>query len=163
MAILGFELEEIAQLIELVEAQELEELVVVEEERFLRIRSKRSVPSSKALAVIPSSTVRRLKQAAVPVVSRSQNLNPDALPPGHVVLKSPMVGVFYRSDKPGSPPLVKEGDVVEVGQIIGVLEAMKIFSEYKSDAAGIVAAVIVQDNALVQAGAPLFIIRTGER
>jgi acetyl-CoA carboxylase biotin carboxyl carrier protein len=80
-----------------------------------------------------------------------------------VHVASPMVGVFYRSPAPGAPSFVEVGSEVEVGQTVGLVEAMKVFNEIVSEVAGRVVAVSVQNEQLVQMGETLVIIeRTRE-
>jgi oxaloacetate decarboxylase (Na+ extruding) subunit alpha len=80
-----------------------------------------------------------------------------AAPPSDVVLvESPMVGNFYRSSSPDADPFVQEGDRVEIGQTLCILEAMKLFNEFKSDHAGTVRKVLVDDAQPVEFGQPLF-------
>ena len=68
---------------------------------------------------------------------------------------SPMVGVFYRAPSPNDPPFVEVGDRVEVGQTVGLVEAMKVFNEILAEAEGIVAEIVAQTGQLVETGAPL--------
>jgi acetyl-CoA carboxylase biotin carboxyl carrier protein len=82
---------------------------------------------------------------------------PDAPAPhysGHVVA-APLTGLFYGSPSPGAEPYVREGGQVSVGQVIGLIEAMKLFNEIKSDAAGRVARIHAESGALVKARQPL--------
>ena len=72
---------------------------------------------------------------------------------------SPMVGVFYRSPSPGEAAFVEVGDTVHVGQVIGVVEAMKVFNEIISDLDGTVIEIVAQDTELVETGAPLVRVR----
>ncbi|HEY0072484.1 MAG TPA: acetyl-CoA carboxylase [Abditibacteriaceae bacterium] len=72
---------------------------------------------------------------------------------------SPMVGVFYRAPSPGEEPFVEVGDTVHVGQVIGVVEAMKVFNEIISDIEGTVVEIVAQDTELVETGAPLVRVR----
>lgn len=71
---------------------------------------------------------------------------------------APMTGVFYRSSSPSEPPFVEVGDAVEAGQIIGVIEAMKVFSEVPADKSGHVAAIPAKNGDLVQQDEPLIIL-----
>ena len=88
--------------------------------------------------------------AAAPAAVESKN---------HVV-KSPIVGTFYESPSPGSPAFVKVGDVVEVGQVLCIIEAMKLMNEIESDVAGEVVARIAQGGQPVEYGQPLFSIKS---
>ena len=81
---------------------------------------------------------------------------PSAPPSDIVLVESPMVGNFYRSSSPDADPFVQEGDRVEVGQTLCILEAMKLFNEFKSDHAGTVRKVLVDDAQPVEFGQPLF-------
>jgi len=79
------------------------------------------------------------------------------LPEGEVI-KSPMVGTFYRSASPGSDPFVEVGSVVKSGQTLCIVEAMKLLNEIESDHAGTVKAILVENGQPVEYGEPLFIV-----
>jgi acetyl-CoA carboxylase biotin carboxyl carrier protein len=70
-----------------------------------------------------------------------------------------MVGVYYRAGKPGDPPLVEVGQLIAKDQPIGIIEAMKIFSEIPAEQGGMVVAIPAKDGQLVQAGTPLVILK----
>ena len=76
-----------------------------------------------------------------------------------VAVESPTVGVFYRSASPDSPPLIEVGDRIEDGQVIGMLEAMKVFSEIVSDHAGVVVEIVARNGALVRQGEVLLYLK----
>jgi acetyl-CoA carboxylase biotin carboxyl carrier protein len=76
----------------------------------------------------------------------------------HIVL-SPIVGTFYESPSPGSPPFVKPGDIVEAGQILCIVEAMKLMNEIESDVAGEIVKRLVANNAPIEYGQELFAIK----
>ena len=78
-------------------------------------------------------------------------------PTGHVV-KSPMVGTFYRSSAPGSAPFVEIGSVVKEGDTLCFIEAMKLLNEIDADASGTIRQVLVENGQAVEFGQPLFII-----
>ncbi|MGD0914398.1 MAG: acetyl-CoA carboxylase biotin carboxyl carrier protein [Terracidiphilus sp.] len=75
------------------------------------------------------------------------------------VVKSPIVGTFYSSPSPGAPSFVSAGDVVEQGQVICIVEAMKLMNEIESDAAGEVVSCLVSNGQAIEFGQPLFTIR----
>jgi acetyl-CoA carboxylase biotin carboxyl carrier protein len=81
--------------------------------------------------------------------------SPAAAPASTLAVRAPLTGIFYASPGPGSPPFVAVGREVVVGQVIGLIEAMKLFNEIKSDQAGQVVRVIAEDGALVKAKQPL--------
>jgi acetyl-CoA carboxylase biotin carboxyl carrier protein len=74
--------------------------------------------------------------------------------PGHIVA-APMIGTFYSAPSPGEPPFVEIGDAVEIGQTIGIIEAMKIMNEITSDRAGVVAEIFARNSDAVEYGSPL--------
>jgi acetyl-CoA carboxylase biotin carboxyl carrier protein len=78
---------------------------------------------------------------------------------GLVPIVSPMVGVFYRAPSPNDPSFVEVGDTVSVGQVVGVVEAMKVFNEITSDIEGTVAEITAQNAELVETGAPLILVK----
>ena len=72
------------------------------------------------------------------------------------VITAPLVGTFYESPKPGEPPFINIGDIVEVGQSLCIIEAMKIFNAIESDYSGEIVEILVQDGEPVEFGQPLF-------
>jgi acetyl-CoA carboxylase biotin carboxyl carrier protein len=93
--------------------------------------------------------------AAAPVAHAAPEAAPAPTQKGHVV-KSPMVGTFYRSAKPGTPPFVEVGSKVKAGQVLCILEAMKLMNELESDVAGTVAEIFLANASPVQFGQDLF-------
>ncbi|MGB6688135.1 MAG: acetyl-CoA carboxylase biotin carboxyl carrier protein, partial [Terracidiphilus sp.] len=85
---------------------------------------------------------------------------PDAEAGLHIV-KSPIVGTYYGSPSPGAPPFVNVGDRVDKGQVICIVEAMKLMNEIESDAAGEIVKCFVTNGQPIEFGQPLFSIRTG--
>jgi acetyl-CoA carboxylase biotin carboxyl carrier protein len=81
---------------------------------------------------------------------------------GKMVIKSPLVGTFYRSPNPEAKPFVELGDMVSKGQVVCIIEAMKLMNELESDAAGRVTAILVENGRPVEFGEPLFEIETIE-
>jgi len=75
-----------------------------------------------------------------------------ALPPNTMAVKSPMMGVFYRAPSPSSPPFVKEGDKVQSGDVIGLIEAMKVFNDLKAEVSGKVVRVLLENGKPVKVG-----------
>ena len=92
---------------------------------------------------------------AAPVAAAAAPAAPAAEEEGEA-LNSPMVGTFYRSAKPGSPPFVNVGDRVHKGQTLCIIEAMKLMNELESEVDGVVAAILVENEQPVQFGQPLF-------
>jgi acetyl-CoA carboxylase biotin carboxyl carrier protein len=101
--------------------------------------------------------------AAVPVTSAAPpSAAHEVAPPadeGSHTVRSPIVGTFYESPSPGSPPFVKVGDVVEVGQVLCIVEAMKLMNEIESDVAGEIVKKLVNNGQPIEYGQELFAIR----
>jgi acetyl-CoA carboxylase biotin carboxyl carrier protein len=79
--------------------------------------------------------------------------------PTTILVKSPIVGTFYESSSPDAPPFVKVGDAVEMGQVLCIIESMKLMNEIEAEVAGIVAAKLVENGKPVEYGEALFAIR----
>ena len=140
------DLRKLKTLIELVEASGIAELEITEGEekvRISRMGSTGQVAYSHAhmQAAAPLAPV----PAVAPVIQ------------GHVV-KSPMVGTFYRSSSPGAPPFVEVGQAVKEGQTLCIIEAMKLLNEIESDKAGTVKEILVENGQPVEYGQPLYVI-----
>ena len=80
---------------------------------------------------------------------------------GGTIVKSPMVGTFYRSPEPTAPPFASPGDRVEKGQVLCIIEAMKLMNEIESEYSGVIAEVLVENGQAVQFGQPMFRIEAG--
>jgi acetyl-CoA carboxylase biotin carboxyl carrier protein len=103
-------------------------------------------PAGASNAVVPQ---------LVPAVSHELPAEPDEEPVESTVVSSPMVGTVYRAASPDKPPFVEVGDVVEPGQTVAIIEAMKLFNPIVSDAAGVVIELLVEDGEPVEFGQPL--------
>jgi acetyl-CoA carboxylase biotin carboxyl carrier protein len=110
--------------------------------------------------MMPSSAVAA-SAAAVPAVAAAPVAAPvaapEAAPTGHIV-KSPMVGTFYRASAPGAPAFVDIGSVVKEGDTLCIIEAMKLLNEIDADASGTIRQILVENGQAVEYGQPLFII-----
>ncbi|MEO6431710.1 MAG: acetyl-CoA carboxylase biotin carboxyl carrier protein [Nitrosospira sp.] len=152
------DLRKLKKLIDLVEESGIAELEITEGEE--KVRISRSTSSVQA-QVAPIGTSP--PQAAMPgTVSPSATLTTanavaEILPEGYVV-KSPMVGTFYRSSTPGSNPFVEVGQTVKEGETLCIIEAMKLLNEIESDKSGVIKAVLVENGQPVEYGEPLFVI-----
>jgi acetyl-CoA carboxylase biotin carboxyl carrier protein len=96
---------------------------------------------------------------AAPVAAPSPAAQAPATPPGHVV-NSPMVGTFYRSASPDAPAYAEIGASVRKGQVLCIIEAMKLMNEIESDVDGVVVEILAQNSQPVQFGQPLFRVRS---
>ena len=82
-----------------------------------------------------------------------------AVAAGCDVVSAPNIGTFYRSPKPGAPPFIQIGEQIKIGQELCLIEVMKLFTSVRSEVAGKVEAILVEDGAMVEAGQPLFAVR----
>jgi oxaloacetate decarboxylase alpha subunit len=134
--------ERIRELVRLVEGSDVGELTV--EDGPLRITVRKQEERPPPVVMAPQAPASADGEAHEPEVSSS------------IRLESPMVGTFYRSPSPAQPAFVAEGDRVEVGQTLCILEAMKLFNEFKSDHAGVIRRILVENAQPVEYGQPLF-------
>jgi len=149
------DLRKLKTLIELVESSGIAELEISEGEE--RVRITRALPA--AGQQVPMHATPAPSPALTSVVAGGAQ--PAPAPPaeaeGHVV-KSPMVGTFYRAASPGAKAFVEVGDAVEVGDPLCIIEAMKLMNEIEADQAGVVKAILVENGQPVEYGQPLVII-----
>lgn len=145
------DLRKIKTLIELVENSGIAELEIKEGEEFVRI--SRTSSAAQHMYAAPQYA------AAAPAPAPAAVAEPTApaAPEGHVV-KSPMVGSFYRSPSPGAKPFVDIGQKVSVGDTLCIIEAMKLLNEIEADQSGVIKAILVESGQAVEFGQPLFII-----
>jgi acetyl-CoA carboxylase biotin carboxyl carrier protein len=152
------DLRKLKTLIELVETSGIAELEIQEGEERVRITRATAVPAG----VQPVALHTTQQQAGAAPLAAAPATGPvaeaaPAEPEGHLV-KSPMVGTFYRSATPGSKPFVEVGDRVEEGGTLCIIEAMKLMNEIESDKAGVVKAILTENGQPVEFGQPLFVI-----
>jgi acetyl-CoA carboxylase biotin carboxyl carrier protein len=114
------------------------------------------VAASNPVVAAPSVTSSSQPAVAAVVVPSAVEAAPST-PTGHAV-KAPIVGTFYRSSSPDAPVFVEVGARVEAGQVLCIIEAMKLMNEIESDMAGVVKQILVQNAQPVEYGQPLFII-----
>ncbi len=148
------DLRKLKKLIDLVQESGISELEVTEGEEKVRIAKHLPAPAAQATYVAAPAPVAA---AAAPTAAAPAAPAEAALPEGHVV-KSPMVGSFYRSSSPGGKAFVDVGQSVAIGETLCIIEAMKLMNEIESDAAGVVKAILVENGQPVEYGQPLFII-----
>ncbi|HVW63473.1 MAG TPA: acetyl-CoA carboxylase biotin carboxyl carrier protein [Nitrosospira sp.] len=152
------DLRKLKKLIDLVEASGIAELEITEGEEKVRIsRSASSTQTQIAAAGLPLSMSQPGPAAAAASPGGAGAVAAAVLPEGHVV-KSPMVGTFYRSSAPGANPFVEIGQTVKAGDTLCIIEAMKLLNEIESDKSGTIKAVLVENGQPVEYGEPLFVI-----
>ena len=163
---------EIKELIEFLIEKDIAEFEL--ERGDVKVRIKRAAPE-------PQPAVERIISVPTPVPAMHMPGAPAPIPaPAHGVhaptppaapaeraedlhmVKSPMVGTYYESPSPGSPPFVKPGDVIEVGQLLCIVEAMKLMNEIESDVAGEVVQCLVKNGQPIEYGQDLFAVRAAK-
>ena len=153
------DLRKLKTLIDLVSESNVSELEITEAEGKVRIvKSSGAAPTLVAApmvaAMAPAPVAAAPQPAAAPAASA------DAAPAestGHVV-KSPMVGTFYRSSSPGAKAFVEVGTVVKAGEPVCIIEAMKILNEIEADQSGTITQILAENGQAVEYGQPLFVI-----
>ncbi len=143
------DIRKIKKLIEIIEESDIAELEIKEGEESIRISRYSAAPAPIAYAPAPASAA--LAATAVTAVPAEEKIT------GHVV-KSPMVGTFYRSASPGTKVFVEVGQAVLAGDTLCIIEAMKILNQIEADKSGIVTQILVENAEPVEYGQPLFII-----
>jgi acetyl-CoA carboxylase biotin carboxyl carrier protein len=153
------DLRKLKTLIDLVAESDISELEVTEGESKVRIVKNTSHAAQNQVVMMPSAAIAA--SAAAPAVAAAPPAAPaaapEAAPTGHIV-KSPMVGTFYRSSAPGAPAFVDIGSVVKEGDTLCIIEAMKLLNEIDADASGTIRQILVENGQAVEYGQPLFII-----
>lgn len=153
------DIRKIKKLIELLEESNIGELEIKEGEESVRIA--RNSGSTQYISAAPMPTYAAPAPAAAPVAAAPAAVAPAAATNapgnGHIV-KSPMVGTFYGSPSPGSPAFVKVGQSVKVGDVICIIEAMKMMNQIEADKAGVIEAILVEDGSPVEFDQPLVTI-----
>ena len=150
------DLRKLKTLIELVESSGIGELEIQEGEERVRItRARRGIPPLRQHP--PPSIRRRPPPSRTGARCRWSGSGVRCESEGHLV-KSPMVGTFYRAASPGAKPFVEVGDSVQVGDTLCIIEAMKLMNEIEADKAGVVKQVLAENGQPVEYGQPLVVI-----
>jgi acetyl-CoA carboxylase biotin carboxyl carrier protein len=150
------DLRKLKKLIDLVEESGISELELTEGEE--KVRISRNLPNSQA--VMHMSPYPQQMYAASPPAAATPAAPAEAEAPaieGHVV-KSPMVGTFYRAPSPDAKPFADVGSKISIGDTICIIEAMKLLNEIEADHSGVIKAILVENGQPVEYGEPLFII-----
>ncbi|GGC82346.1 acetyl-CoA carboxylase biotin carboxyl carrier protein [Undibacterium terreum] len=150
------DLRKLKTLIDLVAESDIAELEVTEGEGKVRIVKTSAIPQNQVVMMQPQG-MQQAMPAAAPVAAAPVAPAAPAAPEGHIV-KSPMVGTFYRSSAPGASPFVEVGSSVKSGDTLCIIEAMKLLNEIDSDTTGVVKQILVENGQPVEYGQPLFVI-----
>ena len=160
---------ELKELIEFLIEKDIAEFELERGDVKVRIKRGADAPSAPLITHVTAAPT------ALPPLAYASHVTPPAAPPPaaaappaaepqeelHIV-KSPIVGTFYESPAPGAPPFIKTGDVVKAGQVLCIIEAMKLMNEIESDASGEIVKMLAVNGKPVEYGQPLFSIRIGK-
>lgn len=155
------DLRKLKTLIDLVAESDIAELEVTEGESKVRIVKSSAMPQNQVVMMQPQGAPAHYAPAPhaapAPAAAPAAVAAEPAAPTGHIV-KSPMVGTFYRSSAPGSAPFVEVGATVKEGDTLCIIEAMKLLNEIDADKSGTITQILVENGQPVEFGQPLFVI-----
>lgn len=147
------EMENIIKLIETVSKSELSSFVLEEGDFKLSLKSNKGVVVAQAPAVAQQVVATQTVEGATQVTeTKEEELQ-------GTIISSPLVGTFYAAKAEGAEPFVKVGDTVKKGQVIGIIEAMKLMNEVESEVDGVIEAILVENEQMVEYGQPLFSVK----
>ena len=155
------DIRKIKKLIELLEESGIAEIEIKEGEEAVRISRMPTgnavtpmLPPMAHLPMMPAAATAPSAAAAVPA---AESAAPKPKPNEHVIT-APMVGTFYASPSPGAKPFVEIGDEIKVGQVLCIIEAMKMMNQIEADKAGRVTSIMARNGDPVEFGQPLFVV-----
>lgn len=151
------DIRKVKKLIELLEESGIAEIEIKEGEESVRISRDSANVAVAPMQYAPAPMPAPAAAPAAPASAPAEESNEKQLPSGHQVT-SPMVGTFYEAPSPTSPPFVEVGKSVKVGDVLCIIEAMKMLNQIESDKAGTVKAILADNAQPVEFGQPLFII-----
>lgn len=147
------DIRKVKKLIEMLEESAISEIEIHEGEESVRIsRHSISGPTQTVVQIPAGATATTKDEASTHETSASETLHE-----GHAI-KAPMVGIFYEAESPERPPFVEVGQSVSAGDVLCIIEAMKIMNHIESDVSGVVSKILVENGEPVEYGQPLFII-----
>ncbi|XVF16728.1 hypothetical protein REPUB_Repub10bG0057100 [Reevesia pubescens] len=162
---------QVSDLVKLVDSRDITELQLKQSDCELVIRKKEALqpPQPASPIVMPQYMPHAMFQNLPPVAPVAAPASPDPPAPSspppaktgsssHPPLKCPMAGTFYKCPAPGEPPFVKVGDKVQKGQVVCIIEAMKLMNEIEADQSGTITEILVEDGKPVSVDMPLFVI-----
>ena len=149
------DLRKLKTLIDLVSESNISELEIAEADG--KVRIVKAAGAAPAPVPAAQTVVHSIAAPAAPVPAEAKPVAEEEAEQGHIV-KSPMVGTFYRSASPGAPAFVDVGSVVKAGEAVCIIEAMKIMNEIEADSAGTIRKILCENGQAVEFGQPLFVI-----
>jgi acetyl-CoA carboxylase biotin carboxyl carrier protein len=155
---------ELKELVEFLIEKDITEFELERGDVKLRVKRGTVTSAAPSISYVPMAAPSAAVAAPAPTASQSSGPTSKSAAPaseeGLHLVRSPIVGTYYESPSPGSPPFLKVGDKVELGQVLCIVEAMKLMNEIEADAAGEVVKILVNNNQPIEYGQALFAIRT---
>jgi acetyl-CoA carboxylase biotin carboxyl carrier protein len=150
------DIKQIQDLIKFVQKSGVNEVSIEENDFKITIKTNQAptvvtatIPAAAPVAAAPAPVAAAPVAAAAPAVSESDN---------YITIKSPMIGTFYRSASPDKPSFVNVGDEIKAGQVLCVVEAMKLFNEIEAEISGRIVKVLVDNASPIEFDQPLFVV-----
>lgn len=147
------DLRKLKTLIDLVSESNVSELEITEAEG--KVRIVKSAPVTQAAVAMPAPVAAVVAPVPAAAPAAAAVAAEPAAPKGHVI-KSPMVGTFYRASSPGAKPFVELGQTIKEGEAVCIVEAMKILNEIEADKSGTITQLLCENGQAVEFGQPLF-------
>lgn len=151
------DIRKVKKLIELLEESNIDEIEIKEGEESVRISRNGAQAAANAAMSFAYPPQYAPPPAPVAAAPAATPIAEEATPAGHAI-KSPMVGTFYRSPSPSSPMFVEVGQTVQVGDVVCIVEAMKMMNQIEADVAGTIGAILAENGEPVEFDQPLFTI-----
>ena len=151
------DLRKLKTLIDLVAESDIAELEVTEGESKVRIVKSSAIPQNQ-MVMLPQQGVQQYAAPAVQAPAPAPAAAAPAAEQTGTVVKSPMVGTFYRSSAPGAPAFVEVGQSIKQGDTLCIIEAMKLLNEIDAEVSGTITKILVENGQPVEFGQPLFVI-----
>ena len=145
-------IKEIQEIINFIKKSDLDDVSIETEN--IKIRVKKN--NGNFIATEQPKVVKTEIKQQTPVIENKVSEEKKEKTSNNIIIKSPMIGTFYRSPNPESDPFVNEGDSIKVGQTICIVEAMKLFNDIESEVSGKIVKILVDDNSPVEYDQPLF-------
>ena len=143
---------EIQDIINFIKKTDLDDVSIETENYKIRVKKNNTVVSEiKTNKDISTQITKPIESEVKEVVKNEEKKSSNT-----IIVKSPMIGTFYRSPNPESDPFISEGDTIKIGQKICIIEAMKLFNDIESEVSGKIVKILVDDNSPVEFDQPLF-------
>lgn len=147
------DLETIGRLADIINDKELDEITIIDGGKTIILKGKKCPPPPPAAIGIPAIQPAAAQAAPVAETAPKEEVS------GGNIVKSPIVGTYYRAPSPDKPPFVKVGDKVKKGDVIMIIESMKLMNEVQSEFDGVVERILVSDGQAVEFDQPIMIIK----